>query len=256
MRILLSNDDGYLAPGLIALVEAFAPEHELIVVAPEREQSASSHRITLHRPLRAYRATEKPGLLVWAVDGTPADCVKLAFHSLLDAPPDLVVSGINRGPNLGIDTRYSGTVAAAFEGVQMGVPSFAVSLAGTENPLRFEQAAGYAREIILRLLHTDFPFAGTLININIPHQPQVAGLKVTRLHRDAYRDCYEKRSDPRGRPYHWLVGSLAETDTDPESDRQAVKAGFISLTPLRLDQTDAAKRSGLEASIGSIHRVG
>lgn len=255
MKILISNDDGYLAPGLLALVDAFAQEHELIVVAPDREQSATSHKITLDRPLRAHLATEKPNLLVYAVDGTPADCVKLAFDTLLDSPPDVVISGINRGPNLGIDTRYSGTVAAAFEGVQMGVPSFAVSLAGTEGPLRFDQAARFAREVIHRLLHSDFNFSGTLVNINVPNIASVAGLKVTRLHRDIYRECYVEQADPRGRSCHWLVGKLEETDQDPGSDRQAVQSGFISITPLKLDQTDYGRRAELESSIDSVYKV-
>jgi 5'-nucleotidase len=167
----------------------------------------------------------------------------------------LVISGINPGPNLGIDTRYSGTVAAAFEGVQQNVPSFAVSLGSNKGPFHFEKAATFAKDVICMILRSDFEFAGTLINLNIPNSEKIRGLKVTRLNNNIYRDVFEKREDPRGRPYYWMVGGLDNHDQDPACDLEAIKAGFASVTPLRLDQTRHHKLEALAKTVSSEYKI-
>ena len=243
MRILLTNDDGILADGIQALARhlTHVPDVQLYLVAPERERSASGHAITLHKPLRVQKlelATEVAG--AWAVSGTPADCTKLGVSALLDESVDLVISGINRGPNLGQDVYYSGTVSAAMEGAFMGIPSLALSLAGFEG-VDFNYAGQLAKELVLACVHECLA-PGTLLNINVPALPgeDVAGLAVTRLGLRKYQDNYVKRTDPRGRIYYWLAGEPLEEKDDDQTDIGAIHSNLVSITPICLDMTNYA----------------
>lgn len=238
MRLLCSNDDGILARGLECLERAARPLGDVWVVAPDREQSATSHSLTLHHPLRPVQL----GPQRWQVDGTPTDCVMLAIEALLPDRPDFVLSGINHGPNMGEDVLYSGTVAAAMEGLALGVPSIAFSFAGrvlnAEDSLLDDQVEHLTT--VLRHLTglPDFP-ADTLLNVNIPAIPSkdVKGVKLTRLGRRVFSDSLTPMKDPWGRDIFWIGGgSVAWTGTD-DSDFRAVKDGFISITPLHLDLT-------------------
>lgn len=237
LRILLSNDDGVLARGLDALREALEGVGEVFVVAPEREQSGASRSLTLDRPLRVRRLGER----VYSVDGTPTDCVLLAVRGIPDilhVRPDLVVSGINHGPNLGDDVLYSGTVAAAAEGCLNGIPSMAVSLSSSE-PEHLETAARVARAIVDQLGERTVP-ARTLLNVNVPDLPfeSLRGTRVTRLGRHAYADIIVADTDPRGKPCYWIGGERPTRLPGEGTDFEAVEAGFVSITPLHLDLTD------------------
>jgi 5'-nucleotidase len=246
MRILLSNDDGILAKGLKVLEAACAPLGELFVVAPDREQSATSHSLTLHHPLRPVRLDERR----WQVDGTPTDCVMLACEALLDARPDVVISGINHGPNMGEDVLYSGTVAAAMEGLALGIPSIAVSFAGSV--LRADALLDTQVDLLSRLLKTliaipAFP-RDTLLNVNLPAvaADQVKGYRLTRLGRRVFSDSITRMKDPWGREILWIGGGSVEWSGPDDSDFRAVHDGYVSVTPLHLDLThqdalDAAK---------------
>lgn len=245
MRILLSNDDGIHARGLIALREALAPLCELWVVAPASQQSASSHSLTLHTILRRHRLEAR----VYAVDGTPADSVLMAINGLMAAsPPDLVISGINHGPNMGEDVHYSGTVAAAIEAAILGVPAVAVSVAAFR-----EQVFTGATDFLCRLVaehpgHLTAP--GTLLNINVPNLPteEIRGVSVTRLGSRYYGDVILRKEDPRGREYFWIGGEEPTWREGEDSDFHAVHSRReISVTPLALDLTDHARRAGLAA---------
>lgn len=233
MRILLSNDDGVQAEGLWALHDALVGIGEILVVAPEREQSASSHALTLHQPLRLRELRER----VFAVDGTPTDCVLMAIRGLggrIDFVPDLVLSGINHGPNLGDDVTYSGTVAAAFEGHLLGFPAIAFSnVAATVGLAR---AASVARDLVVQILRRG-PMPRLLLNVNFP-ATEFRGVRVTSLGHRRYEDVVVERVDPRGRTYFWLGGSPT-WDDDPRSDMAALSAGHVSVTPLHLALTDA-----------------
>jgi 5'-nucleotidase len=233
-RILLANDDGVHAPGLRALGGALADLGEVTVVAPLTEQSATSHSLTLYHPLRIQTLEPR----VHAVDGTPTDCVLLAIKELLEEKPDLVVSGINRGPNLGEDVLYSGTVAAAMEAALLGVPAVAFSLAAREEA-DYEAAAEVARRLVAQLLRQELP-PRFLINVNIPPIPfeEIRGFKLARLGSRVYHDIIVRKQDPRGRDYYWIGGSDATWHPSPDSDFQAVEDGHVSLTPLLLDFTD------------------
>lgn len=236
MRILISNDDGIQAEGINELRMSLEEENEIYVVAPDRERSATGHKITIHRPLRVkewhYPGTNSKG---WAVDGTPADCVKLGLEALLPAPPDLVISGINLGPNLGTDVLYSGTVSAAIEGIINGVPSIAISLTSYESP-NFSFAGHIARKLIFDM-EKELP-ERTLLNVNIPPGTP-RGTKVTKLGNRRYVNIFDKRIDPRGRVYFWMAGEPFDLDEDdPDTDVWAVKEGYISVTPVHFDLTD------------------
>lgn len=260
MRILVSNDDGIHARGLRILVESVKELGEVFVVAPDRERSATGHSITVHRPLRVKK-TRIPGIEVesWAVDGTPADCVKLAIEDLLIEPPGLVISGINQGPNLGTDVLYSGTVSAAVEGALNGFPSVAVSLASYCYQ-DFSQAGAFIQKFIPQLVKTILPQMNVpgnlLLNINIPGTGRPLGVKVTRLGNRRYVNIFEKRVDPRGRIYYWMAGEPLDTEEGAENgcgtDVQAVKDNYISVTPLQLDLTDYASLERLEFLAGPI----
>lgn len=239
MRILLSNDDGIFAPGIKAAKSALETLGEVFVVAPERERSGAGHGITVHKPLRPKKIAFSDGTYGWAVNGTPADCVKLAIEALLTEPPDIVISGINFGANLGTDVLYSGTVSAAIEGIISGIPSVAISLATFEHQ-NFQYAATFLRHII-PLLTRDKP-ESFLININIPPGKPV-GVKITQLGNRRYVNMFHKRFDPRGRVYYWMAGepedsTPGKSSVDTDVDFEVIKNNFISVTPLQFDLTD------------------
>jgi 5'-nucleotidase len=232
MRILLSNDDGYFAPGLERLAADLAPHAELTVVAPERDRSGASNSLTLDRPLTVRRAPN--GFMF--VNGTPTDCVHLAVTGLLGELPDMVISGINLGANMGDDTIYSGTVAAATEGYLLGIPSIAVSLA-SKNGRHFESAA----QVIIDLVHRQarHPSGTWLLNVNVPDVPaaQLKGLRVTRLGKRHKAEPVIKTQTPRGETCYWVGAAGAAADAGEGTDFHAVESGFVSLTPLQMDLT-------------------
>ena len=235
MRILVTNDDGYLAGGLRTLADAARELGEVHVVAPDREQSATSHSLTLHYPLRVRTADSH----VQVVDGTPTDCVVLAVGELLTDRPDFVLSGVNHGANLGDDVLYSGTVAAAMEATILGIPAVALSYTGRD----FEMMPGW-RDVLTRLLkqllvRDDFP-PETLFNVNLPAvaPEKVTGVKITSLGRRAYVGSLTRAADPNGREYFWIGGGESRWWGNPDSDFRAVHEGFISVTPLHLDLTN------------------
>jgi len=233
MRILLSNDDGYQAPGLKALAEGLAAIATINVVAPERNRSGASNSLTLERPLRAN--TMDNGFI--SVDGTPTDCVHLAITGLLTDEPDMVVAGINDGANMGDDVLYSGTVAAATEGRFLGFPAIAVSMA-SHAPKYFETGARVAREMVERVRQHPLS-ADTIININVPDLPyeELKGYQATRLGHRHKAEPVVKTSDPRGRTIYWVGPAGAEQDAGPGTDFHAVREGYVSVTPLKIDLT-------------------
>ncbi len=238
MRLLLSNDDGILARGLAALERAAERLGEVYVVAPDREQSATSHSLTMHHPLRPVQIAERR----WQVDGTPTDCVMLALEALLPERPDFVLSGVNHGPNMGEDVLYSGTVAAAMEGLALGVPAIALSYAGSvlRADALLDDHAGTIEQILRHLTSLPAFPEHTLFNVNIPPiaADQVQGVRLTRLGRRAYSDSLTKMTDPWGRPIYWIGGgSVSWKDSAIDSDFQAINDGFVSVTPLHLDLT-------------------
>lgn len=239
MRILLTNDDGYEAPGIQALCQSLTDIGQVFMVAPDREKSATGHCITVHCPIRVEVKSPNWGATAaWAVDGTPSDCVKLGIQALMEQPPDLVVSGINRGPNLGTDVLYSGTVSAAMEGAIEGIPSIAFSLA-TYEEVPFEQAAERAKRLVADLAKQ--MSGGMLLNINIPHHEDTPANKcsLTKLGIRKYQNAFDRRQDPRGKAYYWLAGEVIDVNIeDAETDIATVKRGEISITPLHFDLTD------------------
>src|SRR5262245_22426356 len=234
MRILLTNDDGVGSPALEQLKRVLSPFGRVITIAPDRNQSASSQSLTLHRPLRITEVAED----TYSVDGTPTDCVLVAFHGQLGDPPDLVVSGINHGPNMGEDVFYSGTVAAAIEGSMQGVPAIAASLA-THEAADFVAPARFIRRLVEALVRRGMK-GKQVLNVNLPHRPwdQVRGVKLTRLGTRVYSDTLIEKTDPRGRAYYWIGGQDPVWESHEGTDFHAVEQGHISLTPLSLDLTD------------------
>jgi 5'-nucleotidase len=233
MRILLSNDDGYFAPGLAALAEGLAPLGEITVVAPERDRSGASNSLTLDRPLMLSRASN--GFLY--VNGTPTDCVHMAVTGILDFEPDVVVSGINSGSNMGDDTLYSGTVAAATEGYLLGIPAIAVSLVGREFK-HFATAAQVAHDMVARLAREPFG-APVLLNVNVPDVPFAAlnGIEVTRLGRRHKAQPVVTGKNPRGETVYWVGPAGAAREAGPGTDFNALERGAVSVTPLQVDLT-------------------
>lgn len=234
MNILVSNDDGILAPGIGMLARACQSVGTVTVVAPDREQSGTSHSLTLHRPLRPARRPDGS----WQVDGTPTDCVLLAVGALMPEKPDFVFSGINHGPNMGEDVLYSGTVSAAMEAVTLGIPGIAFSFAGRH--LETLQTYGeLVAGLVRRITQVEqFP-ADTILNINLPDVPasEVKGLLVTKLGNRYFSGSMTRMKDPWGREVFWIGGGEITWTGDEESDHQAVAAGYISLTPLHMDLT-------------------
>jgi len=249
LKILISNDDGIHAKGIKVLAERLSrePENDVYVVAPDRERSATGHSLTLHKPLRT-ELIEMPGKVksAWSTTGTPSDCVKLAITELLPTKPDMVISGINNGPNLGSEILYSGTVAAAMEGAFLGIPSVAVSLQWGEQR-HFDVAA----EVLARLVKV-FPKAHlesrSLLNVNIPNVPlaEIAGVRLTEVGVRGYEDYFEKRTDPRGRIYYWLAGTAIEEGEAETTDAWAILNKFVSITPVAFNFTDHAALKKLE----------
>jgi 5'-nucleotidase len=231
VRILVTNDDGIYSEGIRKLAAALRAVGDVIIVAPDREQSAASHALTLNRPLRLLKLEENE----WIVDGTPTDCVNLAVLSLMKgARPDIVVSGINFGPNLGDDVTYSGTISAAFEGALLKIPSIAFSSLVGEH-FSFDRAAAFAAELSRIVLHQK-PDPGIILNVNFP--PSVFnGVKVTKLGKRIYSEGVIERLDPRGRKYYWIGGDEPTWLSGENTDFEAVQNGYVSITPLHLDLT-------------------
>lgn len=240
MRILISNDDGIQSPGLHALVRAMKGLGEIWVVAPDREQSAVGHAITLSDPIRLFPWEDvQDADHTFAISGTPADCVKLALTELMPAPPDIVVSGINRGENTGISIIYSGTVSAATEGTINGIPSIAVSL-DSFTATEFGTAEHFARRIVELVMERGLP-EETLLNVNVPHLPldDIKGVRVARQGRARFQETFMKRSDPRGKIYYWMDGAKVAL-TELNTDGTALHEGYVTLTPIRLNFTHEA----------------
>lgn len=240
MQLLICNDDGIHAPGIHALHAAIHDLGEAHVIAPAAEQSAVGHAITISNPIKC-RPVEKDGQFFGhAVGGTPADCVKLAVTALLKSPPDLVVSGINLGPNAGISVIYSGTVSAATEGTILGIPSMAVSLNTFTDPI-WDTPARVARDLVQKALRRSLP-PETLLNVNVPNVPfdQIKGYRVTVMGRSRYNEVFHRRADPRGNIYYWMDGEIEQLGEPGNSDLKALEAGFVSLTPIWFDLTHHA----------------
>jgi 5'-nucleotidase len=234
LNILVSNDDGILAPGLALLADACREVGTVTVVAPDREQSGTSHSLTLHHPLRPARTRDG----AFQVDGTPTDCVLLAIGALMPEKPNFVFSGVNHGPNMGEDVLYSGTVSVAMEAVTLGVPGIAFSFAGRDPELLLTYRETLGRLIRRITSIEDFP-PETLLNINLPkcEAAQIKGLKITKLGSRFFSESITRMKDPWGREVYWIGGGDVTWSADPDSDHAAVKAGYISVTPLHMDLT-------------------
>lgn len=238
MKFLASNDDGILAHGLECLVAAAEPLGEVTVVAPDREQSATSHSLTLHHPLRPMKRGDRR----WQVDGTPTDCVMLALEALMPEKPDWVLSGINHGQNMGEDVLYSGTVAAAMEGLSLGIPAIAVSFAGGDlraDVTRLRDQVPTLTRVLRHIVSLpSFP-ANTLLNINLPPVSggAVKGIRLTRLGRRVYSQSVTELKDPWGRQIYWIGGGDISWTGEEDSDFRAIQEGYVSITPLHLDLT-------------------
>lgn len=237
MRILLSNDDGYFAPGLAALAEALTGLGEIVVVAPEQNRSGASNSLTLDRPLFLKQAANG----FHFVNGTPTDCVHLAVTGMLDKLPDIIVSGINHGANMGDDTIYSGTVAAATEGFLLGIPSIAISLTSFEGN-NFDSAGLVARELVERFIRNPIN-EPVLLNVNVPDRPhaELCGMEVTRLGRRHKAEAVVKMISPRNETVYWVGAAGAAADSGDGTDFNAVDRGFVSITPLQIDLTHTAQ---------------
>ena len=236
MKILVTNDDGVTSPGLRALASALKVLGEVYVVAPDRERTAISHALTLHKPLRITRLRARE----FAVNGTPTDCVNLAIKKVLRGKPALVVSGINKGVNLGDDVTYSGTVSAALEGTIMGVPSIAVSQEGRQK-FRFAVGAIYALRVARLVLRYGLP-EETLLNVNVPDRPRalIKGVRVTALGRRRFNNPIIEKVDPHGRKYYWIAGTRIAWGRRSNSDHESLRRGLVSVTPIHLDMTHHA----------------
>ncbi len=252
-RILVTNDDGVTAPGLLALAEAVRrmDSVQVSVLAPDHNWSACGHVKTMSRPMRIRATNLADGSQAWSSDGAPSDCVALAMMGALEHKFDVVVSGINPNANVGLDVTYSGTVTAAMEGTIHGVPGFAVSVDAPEHhqgPVEYEVAAQAAVRIIAQLLEIwDGNLPAPIWNINVPYRPEgdYAGVQFTRQGVRLYHDMLEKRMDPRGVPYYWIGGDAPSGLVEDGTDYGAIKQGFISVTPLRMDMTDMKRLEGM-----------
>lgn len=230
--ILITNDDGIHSPGLRALGDCLAPLGRVITVAPDRDNSAISHALTMNRPLRLTQLDQD----IYTLDGTPSDCVALALGKILDHTPDLLVSGINNGPNIGDDITYSGTVSAAIEGTMYAVPSMAVSMAG-EPPLDYDKADAVIRNLASKVIDYGLP-ANTLMNVNIPKDSVLKGIRITRQGRRIWKQAVKEVSDPRGRIHYWIGGGTPLLDSGKDTDVRAIGEGFVSISPIHLDLTN------------------
>lgn len=247
MRILLTNDDGIRAPGIRALWEALQDEAEIVVAAPAQQQSATGHSITVYQPIWVNEHHfDNPRVTGWRIGGTPADSVKIALDTLMPKQPDLIISGINHGPNLATDVLYSGTVSAAVEGAMHGIPSIAISLA-TDGEPDFSPAAAFCRNLVQQIIERKLP-SFNLLNINVPPVPaaDIQGIAITKLGHIEYENAFEKRVDPRGRTYYWMSGTVMETHNPSDTDVAAIQANRISLTPIHFDLTDYTLLNNLQ----------
>ena len=237
-KILIVNDDGIYSPGIQALADAMAKIGNVTIVAPDKEQSGKSHSLTLNEPIRLKTVNIKKGLKGWAVNGTPVDCVKVAIKNLFNKKPDLVLSGINLGANLGKNLIYSGTVAAAYEGTVLGISSAAISLDSFKGK-NFIVAKYVATKIANHLLNHKLP-QGTMLNVNVPNinKKNLKEFLVTKQGNQSFVDIYEKRIDPRGNAYFWIKGEMINDDSSVEYDGKAVKSGYISVTPIQFRMTN------------------
>ena len=237
INILLTNDDGINAPGLAALHREISGIGNVNVVAPMSEKSAVGHAITLSDPIRVSRVKKNGDFFGFGVHGTPSDCVKIAVKALLDNKPNLIISGINQGPNTGINVIYSGTVSAATEGSIFGIPSIAVSLASFTSK-DFSTASAAAKKIALAVLENGMP-AGVLLNLNVPavEHGAIKGVKVTRQGLTRFEETFIRRVDPRNRTYYWMAGEKIQIVEDEDVDDRAVENGWVSLTPIHYDLT-------------------
>jgi 5'-nucleotidase len=239
MNILITNDDGIDSPGILALVQALKNIGNVTVIAPDRQQSAVGHALTVSAPLRAVPFQRDGDLFGFAINGTPADCVKLGVSTLLETKPDLVVSGINHGANTAVNVMYSGTVSAATEAMMIGIPALAVSLTSFSLEADMSGAAEYAAKVAANMLNWDIPI-DTILNMNVPAIPKedIKGMRITRLSNSYWDDSYDSRKDPMGREYHWIVGTYrVPEEADIETDDGAVRNGWVSLTPVHYDLT-------------------
>ena len=243
MQILLSNDDGYQARGLKTLAKELAALGDVVIVAPDRDRSGASNSLTLDAPLRVRRAAEN----VYYVNGTPTDCVHVAITGLLDSEPDLVVSGVNHGANLGDDVIYSGTVAAATEGRFLGLPALAVSLV-LRGGKHFDTAATITRRLVTQLADHPLP-PNTILTVNVPDLPldELAGMATTRLGFRHRSEPVIKTMDPRNRPVYWVGNAGPSQDAGPGTDFNAVTSGYVSVSPIKVDLTDHASLSPLDS---------
>lgn len=238
MKILISNDDGISSPGLNALAIELKKLGDVTIVAPVTEQSAVGHAITMKYPLRITDFYKNGDFFGYAVDGTPADCIKIGIRNIMHEPPDIVVSGINLGSNTAINIIYSGTVSAAREAAIMDAPSIAVSVTSHEAK-DFSFAAKFSSRLAQMVAKNKMP-AGTLLNVNIPDLPedQIAGVRLTQQGKSKWDDVYEERKDPYGQKYYWLTGNLVQHDTTLETDQFAIRKNYVSVTPIHFDLTD------------------
>jgi 5'-nucleotidase len=238
VKILISNDDGIDSPGIEALANELKKIGEITVIAPRTEQSAVGHAITMKFPLRITEHFKNGEFFGYAIDGTPADCVKIGIRNILETPPDIVISGINNGSNAAINIIYSGTVSAAREAAIMDIPSIAVSVTSHDTN-DFSYAATIAKELALMVVEKGL-LKGTLLNVNIPNLPkeEICGISLTQQGKSKWDDIYEERTDPYGKKYYWLTGSMVDTDKDIDTDQFALKKNYISVTPIHFDLTD------------------
>ena len=236
--ILISNDDGIFAPGIYALWEAMSEIGDTIVVAPNTEKSAVGHAITISDPIRIEEVKRSNGFKGFSVNGTPADSVKIAVKSIMENKPDIIISGINAGANVGQSLLYSGTISAASEGSLLGIPSIAISLDALRD-MDFSTSKVVAKKIVNKVLEYGLPNE-TLLNVNIPKDTEggIKGYQITYQGAIYFKDDFEKREDPRGRIYYWMTGDVKDTDTKLESDGVAIKEGYVSITPLQLQMTN------------------
>jgi len=252
MKILITNDDGIRAQGLISLVKALKNLGRVVVVAPDSQQSAVSHSITLHKPLRCVESTDFPveGVEAFYTNGTPTDAVLLGIHAIYREKPDIIVSGINSGPNLGGDVTYSGTVAGAMEGVIARVPSISVSMGAFEN-LLYDDCAAFILDLVRVMSANSLP-GEILLNVNYPNIPksEIKGVAITRLGQRWYDDVVHSRIDPRGRKYYWITGKKVLTGKQDGTDAHELSKGYISITPLTLDMTSVGQLHELARMLG------
>ena len=238
MKILVTNDDGIFSSGIFSLWEVAKEFGDVTVVAPNSEKSAVGHGITISKPIYIKKITRKNLFNGYAVSGTPADCVKIAIKNIMSSPPELILSGINIGSNLGNNIIYSGTVSAAIEGSLLGVPSFAISL-DTFDPISFITSKSIIRRIINKIELSKIPL-GSILNINIPNCniDEVKGIKITKQGNQYFKDSFEECFNPKGVPYYWIKGEMIDKDSSLELDGYAIKNNYISITPLSFKMTD------------------